>query len=67
MIFNTAAKAQLVALVESLEPTPEVNPLQAELDAANLTIAELNTTVESQAGTIASLNAKIAAAQQALA
>ncbi len=67
MIFDGAAKAQLLALIGDLDPTPETNPLQAQLDAANETIGSHLGTIAALAQTIEGLEAKISAAQQALA
>jgi DNA repair ATPase RecN len=33
MSFTAVVKASLLAYVEAIEPTPDVNPLQAQLDA----------------------------------
>jgi hypothetical protein len=67
MIFNAAAKAQLLALVEDLEPTPDVNPLQAQLDAANSQISNLNLQVGVLEGQLQAANDKLAAARVAAA
>ncbi|MEY4428633.1 MAG: hypothetical protein RLZZ182_1322 [Pseudomonadota bacterium] len=67
MIFNAAAKAQLLALVEDLEPTPDVNPLQAQLDAANSQISNLNLQVGVLEGQLRAANDKLAAARVAAA
>ncbi len=67
MSFTSTVKADLLAHIEAIEPTPEINPLQAELDAAlelNLELTEQRDSARSERDTLAS---KILAAQQALA
>jgi hypothetical protein len=60
MIFTQAAKTELLAFIETLDPTPEVNPLQAQVDALLDTVQALITERDA-------LVAKIVAAQAALA
>lgn len=60
---KAALQSQAQAIVDhiaAIDPTPDVNPLQGQLDAANATIANLTATVDL-------LRSKIGAAQAALA
>lgn len=67
MIFNTAAKANLLAQIEALEPTPDPNPLQALLDAANEQISQLLGQVEALSSQVATANEQVEALTEQLA
>lgn len=61
-----ATAATLTTEVNALVVDPAVNPLQAQLDAANAALATANVSITAQQATIAAMQAKIDAAKAAL-